>query len=568
MLLKTIGIRIALVQYFVVGVALVFLCRLFYIQIICHKALFAKASSQQVQEIVIPASRGSIHFSDLSPLASSQTAYFLFAEPRNFTDKDKSSLVLYLKDKFKLDSEVVNRLNDVTLWYVPIKHGISPEEKVEIEKNITSGIVFKKEDSRFFPEEDLAVSVVGVVASDENGLPQGYFGVEGFYNSDLKGKSGRIISETDAFGNAIIMGSYTEMPSISGTSIVLSLDRAVQYLLEERLKYYLASYGAKSASAVVIECETGKILGMASFLLLEEDSKPKIDSTSNLVISDTYEPGSVFKAFTMSSAIDLNLVTPETSFEDTGPKYYSGHKVDTWDGKHYGTETMYEVLEHSNNLGAAWVAERLGSENLWKYLVSFGMGTPLGVDLEGEQTGQLRHYSTWRDIDLATASFGQGVSATALQVVNGFGAIANGGELLKPYLAVNFVENMPNGDTKIVKQRNLKTIISRVISQKTSFTMVDMLTRATSSGEAKFFISKKYQVAGKTGTAQIAVEGGYDLNKTNATFVGFLPKSRKFVMLVRFSEPTTSIYAAETAVPAWMDIAEKLALYYRIPYDY
>ena len=569
MLLKNVTNRIVVIQIGIIFLSLIFVAKLFYIQIICHKALYAKAVQQQVQEIVIPAVRGDIFFSDNSNLASSQTAYFLFAEPRNFVEADSTDIINYLKDKFKLDETVVNRLNDKSLWFVPIKHGLQPEEKLEIEKNITSGIVFKQENSRFYPEDGVASSILGVVASDQNGLPQGYFGLEGFYNSDLKGKNGRIVAETDASGNAIIMGSYTEVPQIWGTSMVLSIERPLQYILEERLKHYLTSYRADATTAVIIETATGKILGMASFTReIQEDGTVKINGLSNLAISDTYEPGSVFKGLTMSAGIDLGLVTPETSFQDTGPKYYSGHKVDTWDGKHYGTETMYGVLQHSNNLGAAWVAELLGPKNLWNYFSKFSIGSLLGIDLEGEQTGQLRAYSEWRDIDLATASFGQGVSATALQVANAFVAIANGGELLKPYLVVSFVQNEPNGNLKVVKQRNTKTVVSRVITQKSSFTMTDMLFKAASSGEAKFFVSKKYQIAGKTGTAQIAVDGGYDPDQTNATFVGFLPKSNKFVMLVRFTKPQTSIYAAETAVPAWMDISEKLANYYRIPYDY
>jgi len=278
----------------------------------------------------------------------------------------------------------------------------------------------------------------------------------------------------------------------------------------------------------------------------------------NRAISTTYEPGSVMKGITMSAAIDLGIVSPSTIYNDNGPKVFSGHKVDNWDGKHHGEETMIEVLQHSNNLGAAWVGTKIGGKALMEYFEDFSMGAYTNIDLDGEETGILYKNFPLKDIELVNASFGQGVATTPMQIAVAFSAIANDGILMKPMVVSKIITNK--------KETIIKPVIgNRPISKKTADIMVDMLTQAVEGGEAKFFVSKKYKIAGKTGTAQIAVKGGYDKTKTNATFVGFFPTYKNFVMLVKLEEPTSpSGYSAETAVPLWMDIAEKLAGYYGI----
>jgi cell division protein FtsI/penicillin-binding protein 2 len=531
-----------------------------------YNLYISRARNQQNRTITIPAKRGDIYFRDGAPLAISEMSYFVFAEPINMKKEEKEKLVLVLERSYGLLPSTKDLLNQ-ELWYVPLLENISEEQKNELEKEVGSGLYFRTMYKRFYPEKNLAKGVAGILASDNNGDDRGYWGVEGFYNLELKGRSGARLAEVDANGVPIIFGSYVEIPPISGKSLVLSIDRYVQHTVENILTLYLSKYNALSASAVVLDSASGAVLATAHLENINS-SQEKEKLVSNGIIQETYEPGSVFKAFTMSAGIDLGLVTPETTFVDDGPKYYSEYKVDNWDGKHFGVESMYGTLEHSNNMGAAFVAKKLGSQKLFNYFNKFGIGIHTGIDLEGEQTGYLRDWETWSDIDLVTASFGQGVSATSLQVANGFVAIANGGELLKPFVT-SFIDkeiNLLSGDLSTTENR--KKTLFRVMSLSTSNTLVEMLTRAASFGEAKYFISKKYKVAGKTGTAQIPIAGGYDPSKTNATFVGFLPTSRKFVMLIRFKEPKSSIYAAETAVPVWMEVAEKLADYYRIPPDY
>jgi cell division protein FtsI/penicillin-binding protein 2 len=277
-------------------------------------------------------------------------------------------------------------------------------------------------------------------------------------------------------------------------------------------------------------------------------------------VSQTFEPGSVLKGLSISAAVDLNRVSPNTTFEDNGPVWYSGHKIDNWDGKHHGTQNIVQLLQKSNNIGAAWVAHQVGAKKMHQYFTDFGLGSTYGISLEGEDTGILREYRSWTDIDLATSAFGQGISATPLQILNGFNSIANGGYLLQPRVVSKII------DSSEIIEIPTKSI-RRVLSKETSETMIELLEKAAEEGEAKFFVMKNYRIAGKTGTAQIPEEGEYSLDRTNATFAGFMAEGKEFSMIVKLEEPRTSYYAAETAVPLWMDIATELVKYFGIPPD-
>ncbi|MBU1017266.1 MAG: penicillin-binding protein 2 [Patescibacteria group bacterium] len=559
------SLRANLIFSFFALLTFFFIAKLYILQIKDHGKYKALAKSQHQSSLVLNAKRGNIYTSDNYPLALTETRYLLYAEPKkieNPTKYAKSIADILEEDSDKrVELELSIKENLLAdLFWVPLKKNLTAKQKQKVESLNLEGLGFEEEFVRFYPENTLASHILGFVGSDKEGAPAGYFGVEGYYEGELKGVAGIIFQEKDAFGYPIAVGDYKKIPPQNGRSLVLTVDRALQFVIEGRLKDSVEKYGAKSATAIVVEPQTGKIRAMANFP--NEGKDITDESTRNKAIADTYEPGSVVKALTMSSAIDMGKVTPETTYVDDGPKSFSGHIVDTWDGKHYGVETMTSVLQHSNNLGAAWVGGVVGAKNLRDYFIKFGFGNKLGIDLEGEDTGIIRELSEWRDIDLAVASFGQGISVTPLQVVMAFSAIANDGVLMKPFVVERIMDDSGEEIAKFAP-----TSLRKVISKKSADTMVEMLTAAVSGGEAKFFVSKKYIVAGKTGTAQIPVSGSYDPNKTNATFVGFLPISKKFVMLIKLEEPKASVYASETAVPVWMDIAETIAIYYKIPPD-
>jgi cell division protein FtsI (penicillin-binding protein 3) len=558
--------RIKIINFGFLAAALILTAKLFYIQVYKHEKYRTLAEGQHwiIQEI--PAERGTIYSKDGAVLASNQDYYLLYAEPQRIEKKYEvaDTLAQLLSEKDfgtyeELFAKYSKFLERELLW-IALERNIDPLLKKQIEEMELKHIGFELAPIRYYPEENMASHVLGFVAFNEEGERVGYFGVEGSLNGDLRGKPGKVVQEKDAEGNPILVGGYDQTPPIKGRDIVLTIERSPQYIVEKKLKEAVEKYGAQSGSVIVMNPSTAEIIAMANYPEFNPSNLESESEAKNMAISDTYEPGSVLKAFTVSAGIDSGKISPSTTFVDSGPVVYSGYTIDNWDYKHHGVQTIAQLLQKSNNIGAAWVGHQVGSKDLYNYLTDFGLGEKSGISLEGEDTGIVRDYSTWTDIDLANVSFGQGVSATPLQVLNGFNAIANGGVLNRPRV----ISQVVTEDEKI----NMGTKkIRRVISKASSKKMTDLLVSAVDEGESKFSNLDGYRIAGKTGTAQIPEEGTYDSPETNATFAGFLAESKKFSMLVRLERPSTSPYASETAVPLWMDLARELATYYSIPPD-
>lgn len=567
--------------------------RLFTIQILNHEKYSDLAQDQYWDQTTISAKRGDILSSDGYVLAGTQTYYLMFGEPKKIKDPyqvadDLASILVDLRYKeteksgdsaqWKTKEDVkkdyfnsIYKALSLDLLWVPLQKEITPVEKEIIEGKDIKGIGFDDMPIRYYPEGSLASHVLGFVASNDKGEKTGYYGIEGGLNNDLKGKPGKLFEETDAVGLPILMGSYKKVEPVQGRNVVLTINRSIQYIVEKRLKEAVEKYDAVSGSIIVMNPFTGEVLAMANYPTYypfdftaeektSEDQRRKDVERKNLTISDTYEPGSVIKPLTISAAIDLGIVTPTTTYQDSGPTRYSDYVIDNWDGKHYGLMNIIELLQKSNNIGAAWVGHQVGREDLYKYFSNFGLGVKTNIDLEGEDSGILRDFKEWTDIDTATASFGQGLSATPLQVLNAFNVIANGGYLLQPKIISKLIDEKGSADIPV-------KVIRQVMSKETSNTMIDLLEKAAEGGEAKYFILKDYRVSGKTGTAQIPEGGKYSPDRTNATFVGFMTGSKAFSMIVKFEEPKTSIYAAETAAPVWMQIALDLVNFFGIPPD-
>lgn len=572
-------------------VASLFIVRLFSIQVQQHEKYVTMAQEQYWSLQEIPARRGDILSSDGFPLATTQISYLLYAEPDRIDDPlqvahDLARTLVDLRPSYYEGEEQKEALFEsykdryyevlsLDLRWVALEHYLGEGERIEVLKLSVEGLAFEEEPKRYYPEGTLASHVLGFVAKNDRGEEQGYFGIEGNLNGDLRGKPGRVVEEIDASGAPILVGGYNVVKPINGRGVVLTINRAVQYMVERKLEQGVRDYGAVSGSIIVMEPFSGNIIAMANFPtyhpsrfndLVEVDDEGAteeegyITERRNLSISEAYEPGSVMKGLAISAGIDLGKITPQTTFEDNGPVSYSGYTIDNWDGKHHGTQDIVQLLQKSNNIGSAWVAHRLGSKSLHKYFERFGLGKITGASLEGEDTGILRGYREWADIDLATAAFGQGISVTPLQLLNAFNAIANGGNLMQPRIVTEVIDAEEVIGMPVEKVRS-------VMSKESSDTMVELLTQAVEGGESKFYNIKNYHIAGKTGTAQISIEGKYDPQKTNATFVGLLANSKKFSMIVRLDRPSSSVYASETAVPLWMFIADDLIKYYGVPPD-
>jgi len=590
--------RLNLVIAFNIFAVVITILKLFSIQVIYSSDYKEIANKQHLRKYALDAERGAIYSSDDFPLADVEVTYVLYVQPKvidkpdqvvkafvqvldkkvfankKLKDDEKKLQRLILEEKYK------NRIS-LDLYWVLIKSNISKQQKEEIEKYKLKGVGFNEEYTRTYPELTLASHVLGFIGQDKEGQKQGYFGIEGKYDGDLRGRAGQKIEERDAQGKLILLGEGKLEPAKHGRDIYLSIDRGAQSIIESVLTNAVKEYKANSGSVIVMEPKTGRVIAMANFPtfnpsdLTEKDCKkdePEADLISNfecreerrnVLISDIYEPGSVIKPITLSIALDLGLVNPQDTINDEGPIFASTHKIDNWNFKHLGVINMTQILQYSNNIGAAKVGQKIGKDNLYKYFERFHFNNATGIDLEGESSGYLRPLDTWRDIDLVTASFGQGISATPLQVLTAFSTIANEGNFIKPTV-VDYIFDRNENKKYIISDKNQ----TRVLKTETADIMTQMLIKATEDGLGKTGFITRYKVAAKTGTAQIPENGEYDPSKTNTTFVGFLATNKEFSMIVKFENPKTNIYANGNAVPTWFRIAGELTDYFGIQPDY
>lgn len=551
-------LRFTLVTLFLFFGLVVF--RLFYWQVVRAQELSDMGLSQYGAVITVPAKRGEIKTSDDFPIASNKISYLVFANPKQV--KDKTKLVNILSPILSASKASVSASLSLNKFWVPITHGIDTNTKEKIESLNLPGIGFEKEYTRFYPEASMAAQLVGFVGKDEAGNNKGYFGIEGFYDRLLKGKDGIALQVHDAFGNPILAKANTKTSEIDGSSLTLSIQRPIQFLAEKRLKEGIEKYGASSGMVGVMNPKTGEMLAMASYPSFDpkkyQDYSP--DLYKNPFISNTYEPGSTFKPIVMSSAFEEGVIKPQTKCPICGgPIEIGGYVIHTWNDKYNKDENMVEVIQHSDNTGMVYVGQKLGLDKLLTFLKNFGIGDITGIDLQGEVSPELKPKNLWHAVDLATVSFGQGISVTPLELLSAISAIANEGKRMEPHI----VSKIETQDGNIVEIQS--KVLSTPISSKTAKVMTEIMVNAVEKGEASWTKLKGYRIAGKTGTASIPIQGHYDQNKTITSFVGFGPsEDPKFVMLVVLDKPTTSIYGADTAAPIFFNIAKDILNFYGI----
>lgn len=561
--------RINFLRLLFLGLLLGIVIRLFYWQILMADWLKASAENQHFENISLPAVRGQILSNDGFALAGSRPTFLLFAQPQILSDKEKVELSIILSKILAIDkteelnfkNDFLNKLNK-DLYWVPLFKNLNQEIKKKIEVLRLKGIGFEESTARFYPEGSSSAHLLGFVGSNQRGEDQGYFGLEGFYNGELKGVPGQIRQERDAFGLPILFGSFLGRSGRNGKTLELNIDRSVQFIVENTLRTSQEKYGARAASAVVMDPKTGAILAMASYPNYDPityTNFPK-EFYKNPSVADQYEPGSTFKVLVMSAALNEDLVKPDTKCDNcSGPVQIGGFDLRTWNNQYFPNISMADTIIHSDNTSMVFVGKKLGLDKLYDYFKNFGFGKPTGIDLQDEFSPDLRPKNSWREIDLATASFGQGIAVTPIQMITAISSIANGGYLMEPHMVKKIIDE--SGGVYEIKPR----IVRQVLNEPSTKMVTEMMVRAVEEGEAKWTKAKGFKVAGKTGTAQIPVAGHYDPNKTIASFVGFAPADNpRFVMLVRFDQPSSSIFGAETAAPAFFEIAKRLFVYYKI----
>lgn len=590
--------RIRLLSFGFVLAVLVISGRLFFWQIVKGEDLAVQGRLQQKNSSQIHASRGDILASDGSWLAVSVDAWRLYAERPEFsgspsevaiklaeifadsiefeddedeptasnediTDKPVEVLKKTAKEKREeyFDFEKLrleSLLGNEKLVYIPLKNKVSRQVREKIEDLNINGLKFEDQEDRFYPEASAASHVLGFVGKDENGADKGYFGLEGYYDISLTGRAGFKSRETNAFGAPIIFGESKESVALQGVDLITYIDKTVQLYIEKGLAKGVEKYGAKSGNIIVIRPSDGAIIAMASYPSFDprKYSQYTDELFRNPVISDGFEPGSIFKPLVMAAGIDAGVVTPETVCDVCDRPYkVDKYFIRTWNNEYRPGSNMTDVIVHSDNVGMAFVGSRLGQEKLYDYLSGFGFGTITGIDLQGEVAPVLRGKGSWNIVDTATTTFGQGIAVTPIQMAKALSAIANGGRIVTPHL----VHKIKMGDA----EENITIESGRqIISRETAAKVTEMMVQAVKNGEAKWAVPQGFTIAGKTGTAQIPVEGHYDDEKTIASFVGFAPpRDPKFLMLITLREPESSPWASETAAPLWFDIAKDIFPY-------
>jgi stage V sporulation protein D (sporulation-specific penicillin-binding protein) len=578
--------RVRLLFYFFVISLLAISLRLGYWQIIKGTELASAAALQRSSVRQIPASRGVIYAQDGKLLVGNEPGYLLFASTVDLKEdpakiahllapiilaslsEDQSQLSL-VKDQTlpplnlaDVEGDLAAKLKKSGDYYIPLARSLKQKYVDEIAALKIPALGFDPQPRRLYPEGSMAATTLGFVGSSENGKGVGYYGLEGFYNGELAGQSGLERLEHDASGQPILIGSFDLEPPSDGRNLVTTIDRYVQFIVEKRLREGLQKYGAKEATAIVMDPKTGNIIASATLPSFDPRGYSFFDKSfyQDGATADTYEPGSTFKMVTMAAGLDTGTVTPTTICPVCDKAFnVQGHDLETWNNKYFpsGSENMTNVLEHSDNVGAAWVGTKIGKDTFYRYAKAFGVGDKTGVDLEGEEQGVF--YDSAKNIqpiDLATMSFGQGFSLTALKMTQILATIANKGLMMQPRLVSQIID----GDRKIdLPVRSVR----QVIKPETAHSLGLMLKSAVENGEARNIIPHGFRVAGKTGTAQVPIAGHYDSHKTVASFVGFAPiEDPKFVMIVKYTEPTASPFAALTAEPTFFDITKDLYGYF------
>jgi len=549
---------------FLVGVFLI--VRLYFIQVVSHDKWVAIAENQHNAFQELSADRGEIYIhdgEDRYPLAVNREYQMVYASPKDVVEKDRAALEL--ARILGLDAGVIkNKLDRPNDPFEIIKKRLNDEEIARINELGLKGIAFLPEKYRYYPAGELASQVIGFASLRENGRVGGY-GIESSKDGILRGETGTVSQEKDDAGRWLPLSDRLIVSPKNGESLLLTIDRVIQYETEKILKDSVERYEADSASAIVMDPKTGNILSMASFPQFDPNNYSEEEDYSvflNPVVSMTYEPGSVMKPIVMAMGIEEGKVSPTTEFVDTGSESVAGYVIHNSENKVYGRSTMTKVLDQSINTGVIYVEKLIGNQTFGDYFTRFGFGKKTNIGLPAELAGSIRNLENTRsNISFFTASFGQGVTTTPLQMLDAYVVFANGGKLIRP----NIIDRIIHSDGR--EEKIQPEIVRQVLSEETSHTIGMMLRSVVVNGHGKRADVPGYQVVGKTGTAQVAKSDakGYEDGLSIGSFVGYAPlDDPRFVVLVKLDNPKKVEWAESSAAPTFSQIMKFLLEYAKI----
>ncbi len=562
--------RVGLPAIFLGLFGLVLCARLVQLQVFEHERYATEAREGLAGNETIFARRGAILDRNGGVLATSVSTWDVYVNVRVWS---KDGLALessrVLAELLNVDAAVLrNEVASSDAVEIPIARDVNFEIGLELLKLHPIGVTLLPNTDRVHPEGDLAAAIIGLTGLDNTGLA----GIESRYNDVLQGEPGRAIYERDTTGDPIPYGQYIATEPRPGDDLVLTIDRFMQQMAEERLKAAVVEHEAKSGSIIVMVPNTGEILAIATwppllYSTLDLSTPESVSLLRNPAVTDMYEPGSVMKVITAAAAIDDGAISPGTSYYDAGVADVYGIPIKNWDDRSYGEQTMSGVLRHSINTGAIFMMQALEAKSpgaFQEYLDAFGFGGPTGIDLEGEAGGIVRRPTDtdWSPVDLATQAFGQSISVTPIQMITAIAASINGGNLVQPHLVKARIT--PDGVRRDVAPR----VVGRAISAETSATIRSMLNDVI-AGEGVYHPGnpKLYSAGGKSGTANVPVSNGYDDTQI-ASFVGFAPvDAPEILILVKLDENADGLTGTAAAAPVFAAFADDALRYLNIRPD-
>ncbi len=574
----------------IMAVVIIFLmtttvARVFYLTIVRGEELSEKAETQQLKDTEITAMRGTIYDSNGNVLAQSASVWNVFIDPLNIKDKQRDLIVDEFANLFSYDADEKKEFYDRTTHQ---NHYELVEKKVEnnikeklskfVSKNELGGCIGTEQTTkRYYPYGTLASSVIGFTGADDQGLS----GIEAYYDEQLTGTNGRIITAKDAKSNNIANDYETSIAATDGDSIVLTINQTIQYYLEKGLRETMNEYQAKGAYGVVMNCNTGAVLAMSSLpdydcnepykltyskdkkaikKLSDKTAKQEAESAAvqnqwrNFTVSDTYVPGSVFKTFVASAALEENVVNLNTTYNCTGSIQVDKYKMKCHYHPGHGTQTLTQGLENSCNPFFITIGQKLGVHNYFKYFDAFGFTQKTNIDLPGEASPQYYKEDQYGIVELSSASFGQTNSLTPIQVCTGLCAIANGGKLLQPYL----VSSIADANGKTVKKTQTKEI-RQVISADTSEKVRKMMKSVVDNGTGKNGYVAGYSVGGKTGTStKLGESKNGEGDKYIVSFGAIAPSDDpEIAMLIIVDEPNQDLGGGALCAPIAAQVTQE-----------
>ena len=568
--------------------------RLFELQVLGHNFLGSTIYNKKIREQIIPANRGRIFIhedKDVYPIAINLNTYNLIVSPNAIVESKikpgewlsqiapyiNISELTQIQDQPIIikEGQETNELKDILIqisqkddFYELLKTEISSEKAEKIKELGLPGIRLDSISQRYYPEEELFSHLLGFVSpsidchSGQCAGGTGQYGIEEFFNKELAGqpglKTGEFLSRGLSRADDNVIKSAKD-----GLDLVLTIDRSIQYFACQLLEDALQEYQSASGSILVLDTKTSAIIALCNQPNFNPNKYSEVEPKNyevfkNPVISSAFEPGSIFKVITMAIALDARKITPETTYMDPGVIRLNTETIRNVEGRTFGQQTMTQVLEKSINTGAVYAAQKVGRAGFRNYLKKFGFGSLTRIELAGEAVGNISNLEKKQDIYLATASYGQGITATTIQMVNAVGAIANKGKLMKPHLIYSTIKD---GQTDVRKPETIR----QVISPSAAASLTAMMVSVCENGYGRRAKVDGYYVAGKTGTAQVAKSTGGYSDEVIHTFIGFAPATNpKFVALVKLDNPQQGNFADSTAVPTFGKLADFILNYYNL----